>query len=140
MFRTAAVAILSALALASCQSAPIVNADLQTVVENLAAQNPDIVRLTVHRVPDGHGKMYAVASTSAEKLGRPSDPEDHEAIAEGRSIVLDEGPAIDVSVPILEQDGAFTAVAGVTLQASDRAAAVTKAEIIARSIEAGMRM
>lgn len=124
-----------------CQNMPAtVDADTQTLVEQLAGENPDIVRLSVHAIPDGGDKMHAIASTAADKRGTMSDPEDMRAVESGETIVLEEGAGTDVTVPILQQNGAYTAAAGVTLKGNDREAAIATAKAIAGKIEAAMRM
>lgn len=145
MFRTQS-ALLSALlvvALAGCRStAEAPSPKAQSLVESLAAQHSDIVRLTVHQQrADGSG-YEAVASTSSAKLGKASDPEDLRAIETGETIVLEEPGALDVTVPICDcGDGKPCAAAGVTLKAepgADRAALEARAKEIAQAIEAGL--
>jgi hypothetical protein len=110
----------------------------QDVVEAVAKENPDCTRLTVHCTPAGAAGPIACASTSAEKKGKPSDPEDVKAMQTGETIVLDEAGAIDVTVPILAKDGKFTAVCGVTLKAAGltKDQAKAKATTIAKAVEA----
>lgn len=124
----------------ACQSAPKAPCpDTQEVVDRIAAANPDVVRLTVHAVPPEGGAMCAVASTADDKRGKASDPEDHQALANGETVVLDEASGIDVSVPVLQQGGKFTAVVGVTMKSGqDRAAIVQKAKSIASEVAGAM--
>ena len=129
---------LSLFLLGSC-AATAPDPSAQTLVESLAGKNENIVRLTVHAIPAGGADYTAVASTLASKLGKPSDPEDLQAIRGGEVVVLDEPGAIDVTVPIRMRDGAHTAAAGVTMNASmGRDAAIVAARSIATEIEKGL--
>lgn len=133
------VAFLAIVMFPSCkstQAAPC--AATQAVVESVAAQHPEVTRLTVHTVPPSGGACCAVASTVAAKLGKPSDPEDLKAMQTGETQVLAEGDAHDVTVPIQQKDGKYTAAAGVTLKAANKDEAVQKATAIAKAVEAGM--
>lgn len=117
MLRAVSTVFLSLL-LAACQSGPKAPcAETQAIVESTARANPDIARLTVHRVPQGGSALIAVASTADDKRGKPSDPEDQQAIQTGQVIVLEEEGALDVTVPVLLQDGRYTAAVGVTWRA-----------------------
>jgi hypothetical protein len=134
---------LVAAVLLGCQStskAP--SPEAQSVVESIAAQNADVLRLTVHRMASDGGGYRAVASTAPAKLGQSSDPEDLRAIETGQVIVLDEPGALDVTVPICPREGKFTAASGVTLKAeagADRAALEARAKEIAKAVEAGLK-
>ncbi|HEX5138355.1 MAG TPA: hypothetical protein VFY93_15370 [Planctomycetota bacterium] len=114
----------------------------QEVVDRVAAKHADLVRLTLHAVPKGKTECTQLASTMAKRRGKPSDPEDRDAMRTGREIVLDEPGAIDVTVPILKKDGKATAIAGVTLpvaSGADRNAVVGRARAIAAEVEAEVR-
>ena len=131
------VLMLALCLIVSCVSAPDPLA--QSLVESIASRNKDIVRLSVHAIPDGGTEYMAVASTSSEKLGKPSDPEDLQAVETGEIIVLDEPGGIDVTVPILRFEGEATAAAGVTVNADlGRDAAIQLAQEVAVQIEQGM--
>ena len=74
----------------------------------------------------------------ADRRGKPSDPEDLEALKTGKEVILEEPGAIDVTVPILVVDGKATAVSGVTLafqEGADRDALVSEARAIAQELE-----
>ena len=76
------------------------------------------------------------------RRGKPSDPEDLEAMRTGRQVVLDEPGALDVTVPILVKDGRPTAVAGVTLRAAtdaNRDVMVARARKIAEQLATEIR-
>lgn len=114
----------------------------QEVVDRVAAMHPDLVRLTLHAVPEGKTQCTQLASTMPKRRGKPSDPEDMEALRTGKQIVLDEPGAIDVTVPILLKGGKPTAIAGVTLRAeagADRNALLRKARAIAEKLAAEIR-
>ena len=116
---------------AACENA-------QAAVEKVAKANPDVTRLTVHCLAkDGAGALCC-ASTSAQKRGKPSDPEDLKAMQTGQPVVLQEGAAVDVTVPILAKDGRCTAAAGVTLQPGgmNNEQVIAKAKTIATALEA----
>jgi len=92
----------------------------QTVLDEVAGQHADLARLTLHATPMGKSDLVQIASTMAERRGKPSDPEDLEAMRTGKEVVRDEPEAVDVTVPILPgADGKATAVAGVTLHTSE---------------------
>jgi hypothetical protein len=122
--------------LASCASTSALDQNAQALLETLAAKNENVVRLTVHAVPAGEKDYKAVASTLESKLGQPSDPEDLKAIESGEVVVLEESGAIDVTVPIQNEGGRFTAATGVTMNsAMGRDAAIEAAKAIAAEID-----
>lgn len=125
--------------LASCSSAPAPCPDTQAVVDSLARQHANVTRLSVHAVPPGGGDFCAIASTSDEKRGTKSDPEDLKAIQTGETVIRDENGSIDVTVPILMVEGKYTASAGVTLNSGvAQDAALAEAKSIAAEIAAAM--
>ncbi len=140
--RDLSVLLLVPFAASACRSTCCEACDnAQATVEMVARENPAVTRLTVHCSPANGGSPMACASTSAAKRGKPSDPEDVKAMQTGQTIVLEEGTAIDVTVPILSKDGRYTAVAGVTLQPGTmtREQTLTKAKDIAMAVEAGLK-
>lgn len=133
-----------ALTLAACASTPSAPPfpDAQEVVDEIASRHPELTRLTLHAVPANASKLTQVASTAPERRGKLSDVEDIAAMQTGGVVVLDEPGAIDVTVPILQQSGKPSAIAGVTLKstaAEDRQAVVRRAEAIARELETAIR-
>ena len=77
-----------------------------------------------------------------KRRGKPSDPEDLEAMKSGKVVVLDEEGALDVTVPILMVNGKATAVAGVTLrmeEGSNRSILQGKARTIANELATAVR-
>jgi hypothetical protein len=113
----------------------------QSLVESMAASDPDIVRLTVHMAPKEGEACCAVASTAPDKLGQPSDPEDLRAIESGEVVVLDEPGAVDVTVPVMATATGHDAAVGVTLKSgpdADRTALIARAKRIAMAVESGL--
>lgn len=131
-----------ALLVAACASTKGASPAAQEVVDRVAGRHPDLVRLTLHAVPEGGKELTQVASTMAARRGKKSDPEDFEALKSGKVTVLDEPGAIDVTVPILVTKGAATAIAGVTLKAApgaDRETVVMRARAIAQELSNEIR-
>lgn len=114
----------------------------QAIVDDVAGKHPEVLRLTLHAVPSGGTQCTQLASTLAARRGRPSDPEDLEALRSGETVLLEEPGALDVTVPILVENGKPTAVAGITLRAgphSERTALEQRAVAIAEELAAGVR-
>ena len=110
----------------------------QKVLDGVASQHANLKRLTLHAVPAGKSDCTQVASTMADRRGKPSDPEDLEALRTGKEVILDEEGAIDVTVPILVVDGKATAVTGVTLtlkEGVDRDSLLKEARAVAKALE-----
>lgn len=110
----------------------------QSVVASVAAANPEVTRLTLHcGMGDG---MHTCASTDGARVGKPSDPEDVQAVTTDQVVVLDEAGALDVTVPISHKDGKPMAACGVTLKngGMSRDQAVAKAKQIAMAVETGL--
>lgn len=142
--KTLTVTIFLFACLSACSSAPEptpADPTLQAALDSTMQQNADLERLTVHMVPAGGSDVCAIASTDKHRIGRPSDPEDLRVLSTGRKIVLEEGSALDVTVPICVVSGKPRAVVGVTFRdaiAKDRPQMVARAEAIAQSLEASM--
>jgi len=135
-------ALLFVAMLGACASMKAPYPAAQDTVDGVAANHPELVRLTLHAVPEGKTDCTQVASTVKKRRGKPSDPEDRKAMKTGQVVVLDESGAIDVTVPILRVNGKATAVAGVTLrmdEGADRAALVSKARTIAEELATAVR-
>jgi hypothetical protein len=127
------------LVLASCQSTCCDGASPQAVVDATAAANAGCTRLTLHCMQaDGSAKVCA--STDSARIGTASEAEDLRAMQSGEAVVLDEGSAVDVTVPIMQTEGKWTTVCGVTLERGDmsREAAVAKAKTIAMAVKASL--
>lgn len=114
------------------------DSDPQAVVTSVAKEHPGVARLSVH-CKQADGTAVACASTAADRKGKASDPEDLEAMTKGQPVVIEQASGIDVTIPILQKDGAFTAACGVTFAANKgREAAVQEATAIAKAVEAGL--
>lgn len=134
-----AVLALSLMSLVSCATTTALDPNAQSLVESIAGANDNVLRLSVHAIPAGETGYKAVASTSAAKLNKVSDPEDLKAIETGEIQVLDEPGGIDVTVPIGMQNGKHTVAAGVTLKAGmGREAAIAAAKAIASQLDGGL--
>lgn len=131
------IALLFVTALGACASMKGPYPAAQDIVDGVAAKHPDLVRLTLHAIPEGKTVCTQVASTEKGRRGKPSDPEDLKAMKTGMEIVLDEGEALDVTVPIIKKNGKATAVVGVTLPTGggmSRAELIYKAQGIADEV------
>ena len=132
------LAVLALVALSACgsfrrDSFP----EAQQLVSAVAQRYTEVIRLTLHTVPSGETELRTIASTDPARVGRPSDPEDVQAMRSGEEVVLEESEAIDVPVPVLQLQGAATAVVGVTLRhpaGRAREATVLRAREIARAV------
>ncbi len=138
---TASVLLLVATFATGCASTSTCGAcqNAQSLVASVAAQNPECTRLSLHCSMEGGAKCCA--STDAARVGRPSDKEDTGAMQSGQPIVLDEGGAFDVTVPIRAQAGKHMSACGVTLKGAGmtREQALAKATAIAKAVEAGVK-
>lgn len=138
-FRSLSSAVLLVLFAAACQSTPSAPcADTQAIVEAVAKDYPAVTRLTVHTTPPNGSESIAIASTLAEKLGKPSDPEDLKAIKKGMTVVIENTNELDVTVPICQKEGKFTAAAGVTFKTekgTDKRQLTELAQAIAKVLE-----
>lgn len=123
--------------LASCAGGAETNAGIQQILDQVQAKHTDLVRLTVHAVPAGKTEACAVASTAADKRGKPSDKEDLQAMSTGKEVVLDEGENVDVTVPLPGADGKNIGAVGVTIKGGagkSRDQLVAQARSIAQSV------
>ncbi|MCC7012779.1 MAG: hypothetical protein IT454_09480 [Planctomycetes bacterium] len=125
-----------------CSSCESTATSAQELVEQVAARHSDVVRLTIHAVPAGGSEARAVASTVAEKRGKPSDPEDLKAMATAEPVVLQEGANVDVTLPLRGADGKPIGATGVTLANPNglgQAQLVERAQGIARELESAIQ-
>ena len=88
----------------------------QELVNNMVSKHPDLVRLTIHAVPAGKEASIIIACNIKEKIGKPSDPEDLEAMKTGKTVTLKEGDNLDVTAPIVDKVGKPVAATGITLR------------------------
>ena len=150
-FRSSALVGLSlGLILAACGSAPAVtkcpascaSPEVQKIVESVAKEHPELVRLTVHAKGKGCDQFCAIASTVPAKICKLSDPEDLEAMNTGKPVVLDEVGAVDVTLPAIRTGAQWTSAIGVTFRpnaAMKREQFVDLAAAIAKVVEDRMR-
>ncbi len=129
--------VFAVLTLAGCQSTHGGGASPQTIVSEVKMANPDCTRLSLH-CTQADGTAKTCASTAAERVGKASDAEDLTAMQTGEAVVRSEGAAVDVTVPILQKDGKWVTVCGVTMapSAGSRDQAVAKAKVIALAVKA----
>jgi len=88
----------------------------QELVDSTCSKHPDLVRLTIHAAPTGEETSRIIACNIKEKIGKPSDPEDLEAMKTGETVVLREGDNLDVTTPIWNKAGKPVAATGITLR------------------------
>ena len=152
MFRSSCAAVGMSLVLlfGACESAPAVatcpascaSPETQAIVDAVAKEHPEVVRLTVHAKGTGCDKYCVIASTIAAKVCKLSDPEDLEAMSTGKTVVMDEVGMIDVTVPVLKVGPQCTATVGVTFKANAemrRDEFVAMASAIAKVVEGRIR-
>ncbi|HLU38371.1 MAG TPA: hypothetical protein VK081_03240 [Planctomycetota bacterium] len=128
-FRCLPVFLAAAALSTACETTATGSSGAQQLVEQVAANHPDVARLTLHARPAGSTQLMAVASTSSAKRNRPSDPEDVQALERGEEVVLQEGDHVDVTLPMTDVDGSRSWVAGVTLRPEGR----SREEVVARA-------
>ena len=139
------IAILTVLLLCSFQTIPASSKELseaQSLVEQIVATHPGLVRLTIHAVPMGETQSRIIACNIQEKLGKLSDPEDLDAIKSKKTVVLREGKNLDVTMPILDKTGKAIAATGITLALGDGTnedALVKEAQGIAQELTEAIR-
>lgn len=133
---------LTVLFAAACHSTPKAPcADTQAIVAAVAKEHPEVARLTVHTTMPGGTGPIAVASTSAEKLGKPSDIEDVNAMNKGETVVIENVGELDVTVPMCQVGSKFTASTGVTFKTEkgyQKQQLVDLAKAITKVVEAKM--
>ena len=109
----------------------------QSIVESLAAKHSQVVRLSIHATPSGERTSRIIACNIKEKIGKPSDPEDLEAMRATKTVVLKEGENLDVTAPVLDKNGKPIAAAGITLRIAvgeTEAEQIEKAKVIAKEL------
>lgn len=109
---------------------------LQSAIDEAKNSTPNVQVISVH-AKQADGKTTKIASTKAAGIGSPSDPEDIEAIANNKVVVIEDKDLVDVTVP-MSVGGRPMAVAGIKIVPSGGAstAAIQKqAEEIAKKIQ-----
>ena len=116
--------------------------DAQALVEKIVAKYPQLVRLTIHAVPTGEKNSRIISCNIRKKLGKPSDPEDLEAINKNKTVVLREGDNLDVTAPICNKAGIPIAATGITLRfkkGEKEDVVVEKAKAIAKELTSAIQ-
>ena len=127
--------------IASCSSTAVENSahpDAQRRLEQVVAQHPDIVRLTIHAVPRGETRSRIVATNVPAKLGAWSDPEDLQAMATQKPVMIEEGGNLDYTAPVVAGQGKAVAAVGVTVQGTNKTDMLTSAILIAGELAASI--
>lgn len=88
----------------------------QELVEQLAAGHPELVRIALHVTPPNESQNVIIASNVPERIGRPSDAEDLQAMRLGQPIVLKEGEDFDVTLPLHDAVGRIIGAIGLTFK------------------------
>jgi two-component sensor histidine kinase len=107
----------------------------QVEIDDIVKKLPHISRFSIHaaaprgKSPSGY---WHLASSAPERIGRPSDPEDIEAINNDKHVVLFEADAernrhIDVTYPIHNLEGKAIAAAGITISLKEEDAILAEA-------------
>ncbi len=131
----AAFTIVAALTASGCQSGPSSKYPAaQQVVSDIAASHSDIVRLSLHGKLDG-GEAVCIASTAPEKVGKPSDKEDVDAMDSGVPVEMPEGQNFDYTAPIKDRNGVPFAAVGVTVSGKTTEEMKARAESIAAEVQ-----
>lgn len=136
---------LLAFLLCSCQAAPGPRTGpgkAQQLVERTVAAHPGLIRLTIHAVPAGETTSRIIACNVREKIGKPSDSEDLEAMRTLKPVVLKEGSNLDVTAPILDRTGKAVAATGITLafpSGANEEGLVKQAMAIARQLQEALQ-
>lgn len=135
------VPALTLLCVAACASGPEPRSfpEAQAMVDAVAARHGDVVRLTIHAVPSDGDRARVIASTSADKLGKWSDPEDLEALDNAVPITLMEGDDLDYTAPVVGAGGEPIAAVGVTVSGTDEGAMKASATAIAAELADAIR-
>jgi hypothetical protein len=110
----------------------------QKLVDELAKNHPELVRIGLHVTPPGSAENIIVASNVAAKIGQKSDPEDVQAMKTGRPVVLKEGGNFDVTLPLHDAAGKVIGAIGLTLKPSGgekEAGTKRRAQAIAGELE-----
>lgn len=137
---TSLVFAFTAVLATSCNTAPGCASckTTQSVVDHVAKAHPEVTRLSVHCGTETNAKICA--STESARIGKASAKEDLEALRTGKTVVLEEGGALDVTIPIRQKDGKFQSTCGVTLKNANasREQLVGQAAEVAKAVEAGL--
>jgi hypothetical protein len=110
----------------------------QHLVDKLAADHPDLLRVALHVTPPKKRDNLIIACNLPERIGRKSDPEDLQAMRTGQPILLREGENFDVTLPLHDAAGRTIGAIGLTFKprsGEQDPAATRRARAIAGQIE-----
>ena len=110
---------------------------LQAAIDEAKSSAPNVQVISIH-AKQSDGKTTKIASTKAAGIGSPSDPEDIEAIANNKVVVIEDKDLVDVTVPMSIGGGKPLAVAGIKIVPSSgtsTAAVQKQAEEIAKKLQ-----
>ena len=110
----------------------------QRLLDDLAKEHPEVVRVGLHLTPPGASENIIVASNVAAKIGQKSDPEDLQAMKTGRPVVIREGENFDVTLPLHNLAGKIIGAIGLTLKPAggkQESDATNRARAIASKLE-----
>ena len=91
----------------------------QKLVDELAAEHPDLVRIGLHVTPPNRTDNIIVACNIAARIGRKSDPEDLKTMQTGKPVVLKEEGNFDVTLPLHTAAGKVIGAIGLTFKPRD---------------------
>lgn len=102
--------------LASTSAPPSGKIYAQRLVDKLAADHPDLLRVALHITPPKQSDNVIIACNLPERIGRKSDPEDLKAMRTGQPILLREGENFDVTLPLHDAAGRTIGAIGLTFK------------------------
>ena len=110
----------------------------QRLVDELAAQHPELVRIGMHVTPPNKSDNIIIACNVSERIGRKSDPEDLKAMKTGQPVVLKEDGDFDVTLPLHDAAGKPIGAIGLTfkpLAGEQSEGAARRAQAMAHEVE-----
>ena len=110
----------------------------QTLVDELAARHPELVRIGLHLTPLNALDNVIVASNVPAKIGNKSDPEDLTAIESRKPVVLREGKNFDITLPLYDAAGNLIGAIGLTFKPAEHekeSSALERARRAARELQ-----
>jgi hypothetical protein len=110
----------------------------QQLVDKLAADHPDLLRVALHVTPPKKSDNLIIPCNLPERIGRKSDPEDLQAMRMGQPILLKEGENFDVTLPLHDAAGRTIGAIGLTFKprpGEQDPAATRRARAMAGQIE-----
>jgi hypothetical protein len=110
----------------------------QKLVDELAKNHPDLVRIGLHVTPPSSPTNIIIASNVPAKVGQVSDPEDLQSMNTGQPVVLREGENLDVTLRLHDAAGKTIGAIGLTFKPArngQQVGAVQRAKAIAAELE-----